>query len=179
MKMSDLSVVLAVFNEEKNLTSCLEAVKSIADEIVIVDGGSTDNTVKIAREFKAKVIITSNPPIFHINKQKAIDQASKKWILQLDADEIITEELKKEIVKTINDPENIYSAFYIKRRNKLLGRFMKKTVMYPDPVIRFFKKGNQVPVPVPETFPGIRPLTVENIHVRLAPGAPDETKSGL
>src|SRR3989338_10759643 len=95
-----LSVVLATYNEEANLPDCLKSVVGWCDEIVIVDGSSTDATVSIAYKFGAKVKVVDNPPIFHINKQKAIDAASGDWILQLDADERVTEELADE-VKTI------------------------------------------------------------------------------
>src|SRR5579872_6233454 len=100
--MKKLSVVLAVYNEEKNLEACLTSVRSIADEIVIVDGSSTDKTVAIAKKFGARVLVTDNPPIFHINKQKAINMAKNEWILQLDADERISPDLAKEIVKVIS-----------------------------------------------------------------------------
>lgn len=100
--MKHLSVVLAVFNEEKNLEACLASVKDIAQEIVIVDGSSTDKTVEIARRFGAKILVTDNPPIFHINKQKAIDMAKNEWILQLDADERVSPALVKEILKIIS-----------------------------------------------------------------------------
>lgn len=93
-----LSVAIAVKNEEKNISSCLSSVKDVADEIVVVDGGSTDKTVEIAKSFGVKLIKTDNPPIFHINKQKALDACRGEWILQLDADEVVTKELKKEIV---------------------------------------------------------------------------------
>jgi glycosyltransferase involved in cell wall biosynthesis len=105
-KKVGLSVVLAVFNEELNLKDCLDSVKEIADEIVIVDGGSTDKTVEIAESFKAKIIKTDNPPIFHINKQKALDAASGEWILQLDADERLSPALAKEIKKIVETPED-------------------------------------------------------------------------
>lgn len=94
---SNLSVVLATFNEEKNIGSCLESVKDIADEIVIVDGSSTDRTREIAKEYGARIIKTTNPPIFHINKQKALEAATGVWVLQLDADERVTPQLAKEI----------------------------------------------------------------------------------
>lgn len=97
-----LSVVLAVFNEEKNLRACLESVQHIAHEIIIVDGTSTDKTVTIAKQFDAKVIITDNPPIFHINKQKAIEMAKYEWILQLDADERVSPALAEEIKRLIS-----------------------------------------------------------------------------
>ena len=96
-----LSVVLAVYNEESNLKDCLDSVANIASEIVIVDGTSTDKTVEIAKEFDAKIIIRENPPIFHINKQIALEKASYEWILQLDADERVGEQLAEEIQKII------------------------------------------------------------------------------
>jgi len=99
--MNKLSVVLAVYNEEKNLEACLTSVKDIAEEIVIVDGTSTDGTVVIAKKFRAHVLVTDNPPIFHINKQKAIDMAKNEWILQLDADERVSPGLAKEIMRVI------------------------------------------------------------------------------
>ncbi len=92
-----LSVVLATFNEEKNLLECLESVKDIAGEIVIVDGSSSDKTVEVAKSFGARVHVTDNPPIFHINKQKALEMAKGDWILQLDADERVSPELANEI----------------------------------------------------------------------------------
>lgn len=96
-----LSVVLATFNEEQNIAECLTSVKDIAEEIIIIDGSSSDKTVEIAKSFGAKVIVTTNPPIFHINKQKALDLATQEWVLQLDADERVTPELAKEITKVI------------------------------------------------------------------------------
>jgi len=99
--MSEISVVLATFNEEENLAICLESIKNIADEIIVVDGSSTDKTIEVAKKFGAKVVKTDNPPIFHINKQKALNLATKDWILQLDADERVTKELASEIKKTV------------------------------------------------------------------------------
>lgn len=99
--MGKISVVLATYNEEKNIGKCLEAVKDWAAEIIIVDGTSTDKTVEIAKQYNATVLIKDNPPIFHINKQKAIDMAKYEWILQLDADEIVSPTLAKEMEKVI------------------------------------------------------------------------------
>jgi glycosyltransferase involved in cell wall biosynthesis len=106
-KKVKLSVALAVLNEEANLERCLLSVRDIADEIVIVDGGSTDRTLEIAAKFGASIIRTDNPPIFHINKQKALDACHGKWILQLDADEAVTPHLVEEIrvVLTMNDSQ--------------------------------------------------------------------------
>ncbi len=99
---SKLSVVLATYNEAENLRECLESVKGIAHEIVIVDGSSIDNTREIAASFGAKVVETTNPPIFHINKEKALRRAENEWVLQLDADERVTPALADEIVRVIN-----------------------------------------------------------------------------
>jgi glycosyltransferase involved in cell wall biosynthesis len=96
--MSKISVVLATFNEEQNIKECLESVKGIADEIIIVDGTSSDNTAQIAKDFGARVILEENRPNFHINKQKAISEAKYEWILQLDADERVTKPLAQEIL---------------------------------------------------------------------------------
>lgn len=97
-----LSVVLATFNEENNIGDCLASIKDIADEIVIVDGSSTDKTVEIAKKYGAHVIVTDNPPIFHINKQKALEKAQYPWILQMDADERVSRALAQEIIRVIN-----------------------------------------------------------------------------
>jgi len=97
-----LSVALATFNEEDNLARCLESVYQWADEIVVVDGSSNDKTVEIAKKYKAKVTVTDNPPIFHLNKQKALDLCQGEWIFQLDADEEVTSELVQEIQKVLN-----------------------------------------------------------------------------
>ncbi|MBU1117458.1 glycosyltransferase family 2 protein [Patescibacteria group bacterium] len=135
-----LSVAIATYNEQENIKRCLDAVANWVDEIVIVDGQSTDDTVKIAKKFKnVKIISTSNKPMFHLNKQMAIDACTGEWILQLDADEVLSPELKSEILKTISDTK--YNAFWIKRKNFFLGRFLKKGGVYPDPTIRLYRNG--------------------------------------
>lgn len=95
MARKSLSVVLATFNEEKNLPSCLDSIKDLADEIVIVDGTSSDKTIEIAKKYNAIVKITTNKPNFHINKQMAIEMATKDWILQLDGDEHVSPNLRR------------------------------------------------------------------------------------
>lgn len=137
MKQS-ISVAIATFNEEKNIGPCLETVKDWVDEIVVVDEASSDKTREIARKYGAKVIKTTHKPIFHISKQMAIDAATGEWILQLDADERVTLELRDEILKTIN---NQYNGFWIPRRNFFLGRYLKKGGQYPDYTLRLYKKG--------------------------------------
>jgi len=94
-----LSLCLAVYNEEKNLHYPLDSAIDFVDEVIIVDGGSIDRTIEVAKSYgkKIKVINSDNPIMFHKNKQKAIEAAKGDWILQLDADEELTAELKEEI----------------------------------------------------------------------------------
>lgn len=139
-KKTELSVVLATFNEEDNIANCLKSIKNIADEMVVVDGSSEDDTRMIARSFGARVIKTKNRTMFHTNKQMAMDKAKGEWILQLDADEVVTKQLLKEINDLINTGSQ-YSAFFIPRKNYFLGKWLKKGGQYPDRVIRLFKKG--------------------------------------
>jgi glycosyltransferase involved in cell wall biosynthesis len=140
-----LSVALATHNEEKMLRACLDSVKDWADEIVIADGESTDQTVAIAKEYGATVIKTTNKANFHINKQMAMDKAKGDLVLQLDADEVVDEELaafiKTTHQKILANQPILANAWWLKRRNWFLGRFMKKGGQYPDPVIRLYQKG--------------------------------------
>src|SRR3989304_7982568 len=99
--MKKISVVLATRNEEKNIGPCLESVKDIADEIVVLDEYSVDRTREIAKKYGAKVFKEPHHEIFHITKQKALDLAHGDWILQLDADERVTKELGKEIKEVL------------------------------------------------------------------------------
>jgi len=139
--MKKLSVTLAVYNEGKFLDQCLDTIKAIADEIIIVDGSSTDNTIAIAKKYKAIIISTTNKPNFHINKKMANDAASGEWILQMDADELVSPSLAKEIKTTIDgNPEE--NGFWIPRSNFFLGRFLKKGGAYPDYTIRLYRRGN-------------------------------------
>jgi glycosyltransferase involved in cell wall biosynthesis len=105
MARNKLSVVLATRNEEKNIKDCLESVKAIADEMVIVDENSQDKTVEIAKGLGAKVYQVPHEPIFHKTKQRALDLASGDWILQLDADERVTPALAEEISQVVKLPQ--------------------------------------------------------------------------
>lgn len=137
--MIKLSVTLAVYNEEKFLSRCLESIKDLADEIVIVDGSSIDKTLAVAKKYKTKIISITNKANFHINKKIANDNASGEWILQLDADEVVSPELKKEIKKTI-DSRPLENGFWIPRANFFLGKFLKKGGAYPDYTLRLYRK---------------------------------------
>jgi|SRR5579859_938585 len=141
--MLKLSVVLATHNEEKNIVRCLESVKGLADEVIIVDGESTDKTVDLAKKMGARVIETTNKTNFHINKQMAMDQAKGDLVLQLDADEVIDKELYHFILelKKSPDKENDISAWWLRRKNFFLGIFLRKGGQYPDPSIRLYRRG--------------------------------------
>ncbi len=149
--MSKLSVALATFNEEKNIERCLESVKDIADEIVIYDAESTDKTREIAKKYGAKIIVGKNYPIFHVNKQIAIDACRGDWILQLDADEIVPPELAKEIKSVVSGSSDAkaladrqlsdVNGYWMPRKNYFLGRFLMKGGQYPDYTLRLYKRG--------------------------------------
>ena len=139
-----ISIAIATFNEESNIKRCLDAVTGWVDEIVIADEESTDNTVIIANRYpKVKIISTPHEPMFHLTKQKAIDACKSDWILQLDADEVVTPKLKNEIIEIIK-LNTKFSGFWINRKNFFLGRFLTKGGVYPDPTIRLYraKKGH-------------------------------------
>lgn len=95
--MTHISLALATHNEADNIVDCIRSCKGLVDEIVVVDGSSTDATVELAKKEGARVIVTDNPSMFHINKQKAIDACTGEWVLQLDADERVTPKLAQEI----------------------------------------------------------------------------------
>ncbi len=146
MSKTYVSVVLATHNEAINLERCLVAVQQIADEIIIVDGDSTDDTVKLARSLGAKVIQTTNKPNFHINKQLAMDEAAGELVLQLDADEVVDAELRAFIVQLKQQAQDgtLPSqpvAWFLRRKNYLFNRWLSKGGQYPDPVIRLYLRG--------------------------------------
>ena len=130
--MNKLSVVLATFNEEGNIKDCLESVRNIADEIVIVDGKSTDKTREIVESFKARIIVRDNPRIFHINKQIALENASHTWILQLDADERVSENLAAEITSVISMSDKEIKRYQDNLREKNLFDRHKKLLEERD-----------------------------------------------
>lgn len=133
-----ITVTIITKNEEENIRRCLNSV-AWADEIVILDSGSTDDTVSICREYTNKVYETDWPG-FGQQKNRALQYASGDWILSLDADEWITEELKNEIITTINNPGD-YAAFEIPRLSSFCGQYMYHSGWWPDYVIRLCKNG--------------------------------------
>src|SRR3989344_6090790 len=139
-KRITISAALATYNEENNIVDCIVSLKKIADEIVIVDGESKDRTAQLAQKMGVKVISTSNKSMFNINKNLAIEKCNSNWVLLIDADERISDQLAREIKKIVivNPKEN---GFWINRKNWFLGGCLKKGGVYPDSVIRLFKNG--------------------------------------
>src|SRR3990172_9962859 len=118
-----LSIVLATRNEEENIGACLKSVKSIADEIIVVDEYSEDNTVNIAKKYGARVYSEQHHDNFHITKQIALEKAKGEWILQLDADERVTAPLASEIREVIDlTSEQIRKRNLSDKRKKRLFR---------------------------------------------------------
>ena len=141
--MKTLSVAIATYNEEKKLDACLTSVASWVDEIMLVDGGSTDGTLTIANKYNARIIKTDNPPIYHINKQKALDSSRGEWVLQLDADEVVTPELREEIQQITNNKQQTASmGYFIPRKNFFCGHWLSKGGQYPDHLIRLMRRGS-------------------------------------
>jgi glycosyltransferase involved in cell wall biosynthesis len=137
--MNNISVAIAVHNEEGNIEICLKSVQDWVDEIVVVDGESTDKTVELLKQHKVKIIHGKNIQMFHLNKQKAIDACKSKWVLQLDADEQVSTELKNEIL--LNIQKDHANGYWLPRKNYFLGRFLTKGGQYPDFTLRLYKKG--------------------------------------
>jgi glycosyltransferase involved in cell wall biosynthesis len=159
-----LSVAIVTFNEEENLARTLTSV-AWADQILVVDSGSTDRTVEIARSFNATVnttVIERPWPGFAAQKNFALSQCTGDWILSLDADEELSPELQQQIRQTLSTNPSA-DAFFLKRRNLFLGRWIKHGGFYPDAKLRLFRRN--VPTtpqfeerPVHETIPFHGPI---------------------
>jgi len=132
-----LSVAIVTLNEAENLPRTLASV-GWAGEIVVVDSGSTDSTVEIARSFGATVIERAWPG-FAAQKNFAIAQCSGDWILTLDADEELTPELQQQI-RIVLGSHPTADAFCLNRRNLFLGRWIRHGGFYPDPKLRLFRR---------------------------------------
>lgn len=137
--MPKLSVVIITLNEEKNIARCLSSVKSIADDIVIVDSGSTDQTLAIAKEFGAVII---NQPFLGYIEQKnfALDAAEDGYLLSLDGDESLSPELAASILA---EKQKGFTGILYKmnRRNWFVDRWIMHGTWYPDTKLRLIRKG--------------------------------------
>ncbi len=133
-----LSVVLITHNEAGLLPDCLESVRW-ADEIVVLDGASADQTRQIAEQHGARVFLAPDWPGFGKQRQRAQAHASGDFILMLDADERVTPELRRSIEDVLRRPapDTVYSCA---RSNLFLGRFMRHSGWYPDRVVRLYDR---------------------------------------
>jgi glycosyltransferase involved in cell wall biosynthesis len=133
-----LSAAIITFNEERNIRRCLESLHGIADEIVVVDSFSSDNTENICKELG--VVFIRNPFEGHIQQKNfALDQTSHELILSLDADEALDEKLKQQILE-IKQQAN-HSGYRMNRLTNYCGHWVKHCGWYPDTKVRLVKRG--------------------------------------
>ena len=140
MTRPTLSVILITKNEAELVGQCLASVQW-ADEIVVVDSGSTDATVEICRRYTAKVFVTDWPG-FGPQKNRALDMATGDWVLSIDADEEVTPALAQEIQDVIGLGPAANPVYAVPRLSSLLGRPMRHGDWWPDEVPRLFRRGD-------------------------------------
>jgi glycosyltransferase involved in cell wall biosynthesis len=171
-----LSVVIITYNEEANLGRTLESVQPLVSngkgEIIVVDSGSTDRTVEIAKSFAARVFIEEWKG-YAAQKNSAIDKAIGDWVLSLDADEEVDRDLQQALGDTVEGLERVaalkqanahdrtvedarsdveyhihtildggFSGLWLARKNQFLGRWLRHGGFWPDPKLRFFRRGS-------------------------------------
>lgn len=134
-----LSVIVITRNESARLKACLESV-AFAGELVVVDSGSTDDTVAIARSMGARVEQTTDWPGFGPQKNRALDMATGDWIFSIDADERVTPRLRASIETAI--AQGRFPAYSVGRRSSYCGQYMKHSGWYPDRVVRLVRRGS-------------------------------------
>ena len=135
-----LSVAVITLNEEKNLSRCLESVRSFASEIVVIDSGSTDRTREIAESFGA--VFKTNPwPGFVAQKNIALEQCAQPWVLCLDADEAVSPELVVEIRQLFASGEPRENGFFINRLNFYVGKWIHHA-WYPEWRLRLVRRAD-------------------------------------
>lgn len=140
---SDLTVIVLTMNEEKNVAACLKSVAQLAKRIVVVDSGSIDKTVNIAKEYGADVYF--NEFVNYATQFNwGLDHTdiNTKWVLRLDADEVITPELAEEIrIETDKHKDDEINGMQIKLKQAFLGRWLKYGGTYPFIKLMLFKNG--------------------------------------
>lgn len=137
-----LSVVIITKNEAQRLPTCLASV-AFADECVVVDSGSTDGTVELARAAGARVIQTADWPGFGPQKQRGLDAAMGQWVLSIDADEWLDDELAQAIQHAVQgsaEPPVGVAGFEIQRMSAFCGQWMRAGSWFPDRGVRLFRK---------------------------------------
>ncbi len=137
--MRKLSVVIITLNEEDRLEDALKSCTGVADEIVVVDSYSTDKTCEIAEQYGAKIFKNTFVD-YGSQKNIALDKASNQWVLNLDADERISDQLKKELTAFKTKTGIDVDGFRINRKTAYLGKWVTHSGWYPDRKLRLFKK---------------------------------------
>jgi glycosyltransferase involved in cell wall biosynthesis len=147
--MTELSVVIITYNEEQNIARCLDSVKAIANEIVVVDSFSSDKTAEICKSYGCR-FLTRGFKGYASQKQYAIDQAENDWVLLLDADEVVSNELSIEIQSLLLNDIIPYSGYRIPRSLFYMGRILRYSGVGNEFLLRLFNRQNgsvrQVPV---------------------------------
>lgn len=133
------SVVISAYNAENFLEECLQSVQDIAQEIIVVNSGSTDNTLAIAKKYTKHIFTKENNPMLNANKNFGFTKAKGEWILNLDPDERVTPELAKEIKEVIQKDGEV-SGYFIARKNIIFGKWIAHGIWWPDYQMRLFKK---------------------------------------
>jgi glycosyltransferase involved in cell wall biosynthesis len=133
--MEKLSVVIITFNEEKNIGRCIDSVTKIADEIIVLDSFSSDNTIAIANS-KGAVVQQEKFAGYIEQKNRALSYSSNRFVLSLDADEAIDEVLEKEILAAKNS--FVFDGYLMNRFTCYCGKFIKHGSWYPDIKLRLF-----------------------------------------
>lgn len=139
IKSASLSVIIITKNEAHDIRDCLTSV-AWADEIIVLDSGSTDDTLNIAREFTQQVYISADWQGFGIQKNRALAYATKDWVLSLDADERVDAALQSEIQQVLKSPK--LDVYFMPRLSSFCGRFIHHSGWRPDYVARLFKRGS-------------------------------------
>jgi glycosyltransferase involved in cell wall biosynthesis len=137
-----LSIAILACNEAANLRRTLPSV-AWADELILVDSGSTDDTIAIAKEFGAQVFPEPWKG-YGPQMNSAIDKCTSDWVFSLDADEVMTPELQSEIQALLADDNPVnpkFDAYWVPRRNQIFGRWMRHGGQYPDYKLRLFRQG--------------------------------------
>lgn len=133
-----ISVCIVCLNEAEKLKKCLKSLEGFADEIIVIDLGSTDQTLEVCESFAAKVYKHEKVPYVELIRNFAISKTNGDWVLILDPDETIPEKLKEKL-KEITTTD--YVAVNIPRKNIFFGKWISHTNWWPDYHIRFFKNG--------------------------------------
>jgi len=159
-----ISAVVNTYNEEKNLGRCLESVKNFAEEIVVVDMHSTDKTVEIAKKYKSKIFLHEYTRYVEPARNFALSKATGDWVLLIDADEELPQNLASKLTKIAK--ENKVDYVQIPRKNIIFGKWIEHSRWWPDYLVRFFKNGkvqfsNEIHVPPKTEGEGFKLEAVE------------------